>query len=526
MKKWTFLIVLITIMSISFLFTETVNATYPDEGTTVPSPWPTVVFVTGKGIDTTQQYSPKVNDICWTWNHIIGRIGNYYVPAGKQLLVIKFLSNQNQILVNNVACENDAIRTPMERAAWANAREPWYYTWDKIVTYYVGANMEIVTLTPTSTILKTSTRTPRPTGTPTATPISAPGPTIVFKTADNDRSIYYYTPQKNELCTTWNDPNGILGLLNIQSNRPLIVVKFLEDQETIPVSITWCEEASNITPEERIAWHIKNQPCCYSWNNTAAYYVGANMRLVTLTPTSTVTNTSIPIPIPIPTATATETETATASSTSTSTPTQTSTSTPTRTSSSTRTNTPTVTPVLAPDKVVPSNVSTLHIPKAGHICFGQVIGDVRNSLVEFVTDYSTGIEISGGGCFTKKYYSLSQVMRYLESRGVKYGYLSLPRPTLTPSRTLPPTATIVRYLAIGIQTDGVKDVILDPGTVCWGKKVGTHEYKVVRFQKGLTTSTRIIVGGCTVGQNLSAEDVYNFLRRVYNTPLNGFVEVR
>jgi hypothetical protein len=485
-------------------------------------------------------YQPKAFANCWvtSMGNANFYIGPFIPDSNTHLTVVRFLSRQSPVGMGRYAkCEAPTSVSAEQRAEWLMARDSSIVR-SKVRIFYVDGVWDQVTLTvtpshsPTNTSSPTRTNTLTPSLTPT--PIPAPPPTLVFYTGDSIDTLQYYAPKKNNICITWNDLIGRIGPYFLPRGKSPIIIKFLEDQVTQPMVVVWCEEAPNHTPAERLSYIIADQPCCYSWNQGILMYVGTNMQVVTLTTTPTITTTPMTTSTSTPTSTvtntstaiATETETSTLTSTVTSTSSRTSTRTPTRTSSSTRTNTPTVTPVLAPDKVVPGNVSTLHIPKAGHICFGQVIGDVRNSLVEFVSDYSTGIEISGGGCFTKKYYSLSQVMRYIESRGVRYGYLSLPRPTLTPSKTIPPTVTIVRYLAIGMQTDGVKDVILDPGTVCWGKKVGTHEYKVVRFQKGLTTSTRIIVGGCTVGQNLSAEDVFNFLRRVYNTPLNGFVEVK
>lgn len=385
-------------------------------------------------------------------------------------------------------------------------------------TNIAEATSEITTIATISNT-KTASRTPKPTGTSTPTAIGAPWPTIIFTTNDNDNSTYFYTPQKNELCSSWNPPIGRVGQIGIPSGKGLMVVKFLEDQETIPVNVTWCEAETSITPEERVAWHILDQPGVNFWSKSVWYYIGKDMAVVTLTPTFEATLT--------PTASKTSTKTETPSETETSTPTATSTRTSTRTTTSTRTSTPTVTPVLAPDKIVPRNVSTLHIPKAGHICYGQVIGGTKNVIVEFVAGYSTGIEIIGGGCFTQKYYSLSQVMRYLERNGIRYSYVSLPRPALSPSRTIQPTVTIVRYLAISMRTEGQIDfLVTEPGTVCWGAKVGSEEYKVVKFTRSLTKPIRVVSGGCTVGQGLSAEDVFNYLRRVTNTPLNGFMEIR
>jgi hypothetical protein len=446
--------------------------------------------------------------------------------------IVKFhnVTPGTTIGMQGATCERSTSVTAEQRRPWAE-------------NYWGGSftSVEFGLIIPTITVsnTKTASRTPRPTGTFTPTAIPAPWPTIIFTTNDNDSSTYFFTPQRNELCSTWHPGVGRLGPINIPDGKGLMIVKFLEDQDTIPVNVTWCEASSDITPEERVSFHIADQPNVNSWNNSVWFYIGKGMSIVTLTPTPTVTTTPSSTVLVSATSTATETMTETststrsptffASATSTKSPTMTYTASLTRTSTSTstRSSTPTVTPVLAPDKIVPSNVSTLHLAKAGHICYGQVVGGNKNSVVEFVSDYSTGIEISGGGCFTQKYYSLNQVMRFLESRGIRYGYVSLPRPTLTPSRTLSPTITIANNLVISIGVDGVKDVLIsEPGTVCWGKKVGNAEYKVVRFQKVSAIPVRVVSGGCTVGQNLSAEDVFNYLRRVRNTILLGFVEIK
>ena len=151
--------------------------------TAIPAPDPTMVFFTGNSIDTTQYYAPRKNDICYTWNHIIGNVGGYMVPSGKQAIVIKFLKDQASVPMNNVVCENDANRTPEERASWLNMREPWYYPWSKLVTLYVIDNMAAATLTFTPTVTLTATetetvtQTPRPTETRSPTPTSVPSRT-------------------------------------------------------------------------------------------------------------------------------------------------------------------------------------------------------------------------------------------------------------------------------------------------------------------------------------------------------------
>jgi hypothetical protein len=276
-------------------------------------------------------------------------------------------------------------------------------------------------------------------------------------------------------------------------------------------------------------WYTTHQTykATYTTDNSKAVYVdGSNLAVVTLTATPSNTDT----PSLTCTATATYANTVTNTATSTLTPTITPTSTYTNTATSTRTatatSTATATPVLIADKIVPINVSALHIPKAGDICYGQVVGNLGNKVVEFVADFQTGIEVRGGGCFTSKYYNLGQVLRYLESKGIRLGYESLPKPSLTPTRTLIPTATIVRFLAIGLSTTGTKSVLIEANTICWGAKVGNIEYKVVKFQRSLSTPLNITKGGCTYGQNLNAEDVFNYLRRVFNTPLRGFVDVQ
>jgi hypothetical protein len=372
-------IVFVILMGLSFSTAKTL-ASVSITPTPKPAPDPIVIFSTGESIDTTQNYSPKTNDICWTWNHIIGRIGNYFIPSGKQLVVIKFVTDQNTILVNNVACENDISRTPEERASWAHAREPWYYTWDKIVTYYVGANMQVVTLTPTLT--------------PTAT-----------------------------------------------------------ETETATASMT-------------------------------------------ITGTNTVTRT--------PSATRTRTRTATR----------------------VLTRTPTVTAPIKPSEVFPANVSGFWIPKKGDVCYGEIVGNLNNSIVEFIVDYQIGIRVRNGGCFSKSDYTLGDILRYLNLRGIRYKFESLPKPTLTPSQTLVPTVTIVPFIPVTVNITGKESLVIKPGTICWGREVSSYEYKVVKFHRKLAKPIEVLVGGCHFGFGYSAEDVYNYLRRTSKIPLNGFVDVR
>lgn len=375
-------------------------------------------------------------------------------------------------------------------------------------------------------------------------------PNFVFNIGYASSSRAAYAPRKGEICKIWSDnSSGYFGAIRPGNyNKAYLFTKFTSDSVvSLEANNVECEFSSEYSSEDRLNWYTTHQTykATYTINNSKAVYVdGASLSIVTLTntvtpsitPTSTVTET--PTPTSAATPNVTDTSTATATATFTSTPsrtasytateteTMTATNSRTATSTATVTETPTATPALLPDKIVPINVSALHIPKAGHICYGQVVGSLRSKVVEFVIDFQAGIEIIGGGCFTSKYYSLGQILRYLESRGIRYGYESLPKPTLTPSKTLIPTATIVRYLAIGLNTDGIKSVVIEANTVCWGAKVGNIEYKVVRFQRSLPTPISITKGGCTYGQNLSAEDVFNYLRRVFNTPLSGFVDVR
>ena len=492
-------------------------------------------------------YLPKAYSNCWVTS--MGN-QNYYIgpfipDSNTHLTVVRFLSKQSPVGMGRYAkCEAPTNVSAEERAEWIMARDSSINR-SKVRIYYVDGTWDQVTLTvtpshsPTYTNSPTSTSTLTPSQTPT--PKAAPWPTKIFYTGDSVDTIQYYAPKKNELCLTWNPYTGFIGPYSIPSGKNFLIVKFTENQTSQSMRIVWCEDASNHTPEERLSFTIQDQPCCYFWDRSVIKYIGSNMTEVTLTSTPTVTQTPnvtvtySPTHTETATRTSTETDTATITATVTATSTKTKTSTPTVTNTRTvtnsvtrtRTSTSTVTPVLAPDKIVPSNVSTLHIAKAGHICYGQVIGGTKNVIVEFVAGYSTGIEIIGGGCFTQKYYSLSQVMRYLERNGIRYSYVSLPRPALSPSRTIQPTVTIVRYLAISMRTEGSIDfLVTEPGTVCWGAKVGSEEYKVVRFQKSMTSTVRITSGGCNVGQSLSAEDVFNYLRRVKNTPLNGFMEIR
>jgi hypothetical protein len=541
MKPKLMLFVLLVLSSVSLVFTTKVKATYPDEGTTVPSPWPTVVFVTGKGVDTTQLYAPKVNDICWTWNHIIGRIGDYYVPSGKQLLVIKFTSNQSQILVNNVACENDANRTPMERAAWANAREPWYYTWDKIVTYYVGENMQIVTINPTPTSTAISG--------PTATPIPAPSPNMIFTTGESIDTTQNYNPKVNDICWTWNHIIGRIGNYYVPSGKQAVVIKFLNNQDTILVNNVVCENSPNIKPEERASWLNYREPSYYTWEKLVSHYVGANMQVVTLTSTPTITETpsitqtssvtstpSATVTI-TPTVTSTETETGTptetvtltvtksptwvASQTNTRSPTltRTPTSTPTNSSTRTRTSTTTPTPKLGTFWQTNGDYVTLFFPKKGDVCYGSVLGQFSNVTIEYAINYSIGVAIKNGGCFKQDNYTKTEILKYLRSQGINYPDKTFPEPTATP------TPTIVKYIPISYTSIGKTVFLPTEDTICWGERIGSYKYKVVKFDKTLKSPIELINGYCHLGLNISAEDVFNYVKRKTSIPLNGFLDV-
>ena len=417
---------------------------------------------------------------------------------------------------------------------------------------------------------------------PTPTPTIG-NPVYGFQIGYSSSSGASYLPRDGEICILKHNLNAsYLGSLS--PNKSMLVVKFTSDAYgPLTANYVDCELPVTYSLTDRFNWYLTQLGSGYNLSNSDAYYVdGKTLQQVTLTisPTLTSTITSTPAasstdtatntatstftltPTNTPTSTPTETSTstytgtptssytATATNTATSTPTLTPTNTPTDTSTNTSTNTPsntptatytntasstrtatvtsttTATPVLVADKIVPINVSALHIPKAGDICYGQVVGNLGNKVVEFVADFQTGIEIRGGGCFTSKYYNLGQVLRYLESKGIRLGYESLPKPSLTPTRTINPTATIVRFLAIGLSTTGTKSVLIEANTICWGAKVGNIEYKVVKFQRSLSTPLNITKGGCTYGQNLSAEDVFNYLRRVFNTPLRGFVDVQ
>jgi hypothetical protein len=366
---------------------------------------------------------------------------------------------------------------------------------------------------------------------PTPTPTIG-NPVFGFSIGYASSSRAEYAPKNGEVCKVWDDiSNGYLGAFRPQTYiKKYLFIKFTSNAiVALSSNNVECEEPSNYSSEDRMNWYTTHQTykATYTTDNSKAVYVdGSNLAVVTLTATPSNTDT----PSLTCTATATYANTVTNTATSTLTPTITPTSTYTNTATSTRTatatSTATATPVLIADKIVPINVSALHIPKAGDICYGQVVGNLGNKVVEFVADFQTGIEVRGGGCFTSKYYNLGQVLRYLESKGIRLGYESLPKPSLTPTRTLIPTATIVRFLAIGLSTTGTKSVLIEANTICWGAKVGNIEYKVVKFQRSLSTPLNITKGGCTYGQNLNAEDVFNYLRRVFNTPLRGFVDVQ
>jgi len=483
-------------------------------------------------------YQPKAFANCWVVS--MGN-ANYYIgpfipDANTQLTVVRFLSKQYPVGMGRYTqCEAPTNVSAEERAGWLMARNS-NISRSKVRVYYVDGAWDQTTLTPTLTL--------------TPNPVIAPEPTIIFTAGSSDR---YYTPKKGDICWTADRYSGRIGYYRIIGANILLVTKFLTDQTPMILNTASCAQEESVSPYERAAWVLDKNRMSRTWNIIGVYYItedgGMHTSLTdtpTATETPTVTSTVTTSVTNTITETATETYTSTPTVTSTSTPTpsrtasntatetktssatvtNTATSSRTSTKTATVTNTPTATPALVPDKIVPINVSALFIPKTGDICYGQIVGGLRNSIVEFVSNFQAGIEISGGGCFTSKYYSLGQILRYLESRGIRYGYESLPKPTLTPSRTLIPTATIVRFLVIGLNTDGIKPVVIESGTVCWGAKVGSIEYKVVRFQRSLSTPISITKGGCTYGQNLSAEDVFNYLRRVFNTPLSGFVDVR
>jgi len=481
-------------------------------------------------------YAPKNGEICKVWDDISNGYLSAFRPQtyNKKYLFIKFTSNAVVALgSNNVECEGPSNYSSEDRMNWYTSHQTYkatYTTNNSKAIYVDGNNLAVVTLTPTPTTTSTpsSTNTVEIVSPKTPTPKPAPPPTLVFYTGDSIDTTQNYAPRKNDICWTWNQYIGRIGDYRIPSGKQALVIKFLTDQTVLLVNNVICENSDTRTPEERASWLNYREPWYYPWNKIVTYYVSDSMEIVTLTATPTVTNTGTATgtATQTQTSTVTETETRTETITPTATVTSTQTRTKTPTPTVTITSTPTITPALMPDKLVPVNVSTLHIPKSGHICYGHVIGELRNRIVEFVSDYQYGIEISGGGCFTSKYYTLSQVMRYLESRGIRLSYESLPRPTLTPSRTLPPTATIIKQLLIGLSTDRVKSILVQAGTVCWGERIGNMELKVVRFQKNLTSPIFIYRGGCSFGQNLSAEDVFNYLKRNGNSPLNGFVELK
>lgn len=529
MKTKTFVACFVLLLSI--LFSVRVFATTPD---------PIIEYQLGAELSGV--YHPKAYANCWATS--MGN-QNYYIgpfipDPNTHLIVVRFLSRQTPVGMGRYTkCEAPTNVSAEQRAEWLISRDSSINR-SKVKIYYVDGSWDQVTLTVTpshsvtSTSSPTSTRTSSPTFTPT--PIPAPDPIMVFTTGYQVDSNQIYAPRKNDICWTWNHIIGRIGDYWVPSGKQLLVIKFLDDQPNITVNNVICENHLSRTPEERASWAHARESAYYPWSKIVTFYVTGNMIESTLTSTPTITLTPSQTHVPSATNTVTITPSSTLTTTSTSSPsstitktstrTFTSTKTKTRTSSPTRTSTRTPVPVLEPDKSVPATVSMLHIPKKGDICFGEFVEGKRNSVVEYTANYSTGVEISGGGCFTKGYFNLSQVLRYLEGKGLTYGYVSLPKPTLTPSKTLPPTATIVSYLAIGIDISGTKEVMIDDGLVCWGRKVGNYEYKSVRFSKNQSGFIRVISGGCTIGQNFSAEDVYNYLRRTSRIPLNGFLELK
>jgi len=149
--------------------TLTPTAVLGATSTPKPAPPPTLVFYTGDSIDTLQYYAPKKNNICITWNDLIGRIGPYFLPRGKSPIVIKFLEDQTTQPMVVVWCEEAPNHTPEERLSFIIADQPCCYNWNQGILKYVGANMQEVTLTPTPTITNTSTPTPTATETETST---------------------------------------------------------------------------------------------------------------------------------------------------------------------------------------------------------------------------------------------------------------------------------------------------------------------------------------------------------------------
>ncbi len=484
------MLVIFVCLFVSFFVSSKANAI----NETIPEPSRNFISLGGMA-----QFKPLKGAICLIWNQTetwgtvnygyLGSIKNW--DFKKTYVFVKFTSDSIIALsAVNVECEEPVSISSTQRMEWyieTNATK--FNTSNSISLNVDGGTLALSNavedFTPTETLFSATE--------------TIQNPNIYY---DSNTVSAGIAPEKGVICWTKAYPQG--G--NIGPVGGSVVVKFLANQEYYYIAGAACELPSKVSPEERAKWFRSNG--WYGNYNLQVVYIGYNGQIVTPTITKTPTET--------PTGTATETVTFT----STPTPSMTSTRTATVTS------TPTATPALIADKLVPINVSALHIPKAGDICYGQVVGNFGNKVVEFVADFQTGIEIRGGGCFTSKYYNLGQVLRYLESKGIRLGYESLPKPSLTPSRTLIPTATIVRSLAIGLSTTGTKSVLIEANTICWGAKVGNIEYKVVKFQRSLSTPLNITKGGCTYGQNLSAEDVFNYLRRVFNTPLRGFVDAQ
>jgi hypothetical protein len=376
----------------------------------------------------------------------------------------------------------------------------------------------------------------------TATPKPAPAPTFVFYTGDSVDTLQYFAPKRNNICLTWNHLIGRIGPYFIPSGKRLIIFKFLEDQVAQPMIVVWCEDATNHTPEERLSWQIQDQPCCYSWDNSVTKYIGSNMLEVTLTPTATITTTPTVTETPTvtPTESATETETpsetvtltvtksptwdpsTTASKTRTRSPTLTRTPTSTATNSSTRTrtSTPTPTPKLGTFWQTNGDYVTLFFPKKGDVCYGSVLGQFSNVTIEYAINYSMGVAIKNGGCFKQDNYTKTEILKYLRSQGINYPAKTFPEPTATP------TPTIVEYIPISYTSIGKTIFLPTEETICWGVRIGSYKYKVVKFNKTLKSPIELINGYCHLGLNISAEDVFNYVKRKTSIPLNGFLDVK
>jgi hypothetical protein len=178
--------------------------------------------------------------------------------------------------------------------------------------------------------------------------------------------------------------------------------------------------------------------------------------------------------------------------------------------SATRTPTASRTPTIGSSMKIPSGVTALHIPRAGHICWGEKVGNYSNALVEYTRNEGRSIQIVNGGCETTGNYTAWQILKHLESKGIKYKSYEFP---MIPTITNTPTVTIVAKLSH--DWSGGKATWLIPvnGSVCWGTQIGPHVLKVVEFTKQINHALLFKDAFCVQNTVHSRDDVFNHLKR-------------